>query len=595
MDLAGNISGASGALNVTVDTVAPTAPTITAFTPDTGVVGDGVTSANVITVSGAAEAGSTVKVYDGTTLLGSTTASSTGAWSFSTTTLANGTHGFIATAMDAAGNISSASTTTNVTIQGTPGTPAITSVSPDTGISNDGVTDANVLTVVGAAEAGSTVKVYDGTTLLGTATANGTGAWSFTTAALANGTHSFTVTATNIAGTTSSASNAVNMTVDTVAPTAPTITAFSPDSGTVGDGITSANVVTVTGAAEAGSTVKVYDGTTLLGTATGQWHRRLELHNGRAGQWHSHADRDGDGPGRQRQRRLERAARHGRYRGADRPDHHGLLAGYAASSAMASPAPTSHPLRCCRSRQHGEGLRRHHAAGHGDGQWHRGLELHHGRLANGTHSLSATATDAAGNVSGSSTVLTSAGNGSSSALNDHSRYDCADILRSSRRISPDSGAVGDGITGASILMTVTGAAEAGSTVKVYDGTTLLGSVLASSTGAWSFTTAALANGTHTLTATAMDLAGNVSGASSALNVTVDTVAPNTPTITAFSPDSGTVGDGITSANVVTVTGAAEAGSTVKVYDGTTLLGTATANGTGAWSFTTASWRTGRTA
>ena len=35
--------------------------------------------------------------------------------------------------------------------------------------------------------------------------------------------------------------------------------------------------------------------------------------------------------------------------------------------------------------------------------------------------------------------------------------------------------------------------------------------------------------------------------------------------------------------------------TVKVYDGATLLGTATANGTGAWSYTTAPSATAPTA
>ena len=48
-----------------------------------------------------------------------------------------------------------------------------------------------------------------------------------------------------------------------------------------------------------------------------------------------------------------------------------------------------------------------------------------------------------------------------------------------------------------------------------------------------------------------------------------------------------VGDGITNDNTLTLTGTAEANSTVKVYDGATLLGSATADGTGAWSYTTA--------
>ena len=69
---------------------------------------------------------------------------------------------------------------------------------------------------------------------------------------------------------------------------------------------------------------------------------------------------------------------------------------------------------------------------------------------------------------------------------------------------------GDHITNDNTL-TLTGTAEAGSTVKLYDGATLLGNAIASGTGAWSYTTAALANGGHNLTATATDAAGNTGG------------------------------------------------------------------------------------
>ena len=75
-------------------------------------------------------------------------------------------------------------------------------------------------------------------------------------------------------------------------------------------------------------------------------------------------------------------------------------------------------------------------------------------------------------------------------------------------------------------------------------------------------------------------------------VTIDTAAPVAPTIASFSTDSGMVGDGITNDNTLTLTGTAEANSTVKVFDGATLLGSATANGSGAWSYTTAALANG---
>lgn len=91
-------------------------------------------------------------------------------------------------------------------------------------------------------------------------------------------------------------------------------------------------------------------------------------------------------------------------------------------------------------------------------------------------------------------------------------------------LSNDSGASSnDGITNV-VTPQLTGTAEPGSTVNVYDGAALLGSITATG-GAWSFTAGALAEGPHTITARATDLAGNVSPASNALVVTIDTTAP----------------------------------------------------------------------
>ncbi len=126
---------------------------------------------------------------------------------------------------------------------------------------------------------------------MGTATANGTGAWSYTTAALANGAHSLTATATDAAGNTGAASTAMSVTVDTAAPVAPTIASFSTDSGVTGDGITNDNTLTLTGTAEANATVKVYDGATLLGHRHRQRDGRLELHDRCPRQRHAQPDR----------------------------------------------------------------------------------------------------------------------------------------------------------------------------------------------------------------------------------------------------------------------------------------------------------------
>ena len=277
---------ASQPIDPSIDTTAPASPTIASFSPDSNIVGDGITDANLLTLTGTAEANSTVNVYDGVTLLGSVTANGSGTWNFATGQLADGTHNFTATDTDASNNTSAASSVLNVTVDThAPTAPTFASFSPDSGVVGDHITNINMLTLAGTAEANSTVTVYDGTTLLGIAVTNSSGAWSFATAPLADGSHAFTATDMDAAGNISAVSSALNVTVDTHVPVAPTVASFSPDTGTVGDGITSANALTLTGTAEANSTVNVYDGTTDLGTATanssGAWNfATAQLANG---------------------------------------------------------------------------------------------------------------------------------------------------------------------------------------------------------------------------------------------------------------------------------------------------------------------------
>ena len=65
------------------------------------------------------------------------------------------------------------------------------------------------------AESGATVTLYDtgGTTVLGTAIANGSGNWSITSSTLSSGDHALTVKQTDLAGDVSVASAALTVTV----------------------------------------------------------------------------------------------------------------------------------------------------------------------------------------------------------------------------------------------------------------------------------------------------------------------------------------------------------------------------------------------
>ena len=73
-----------------------------------------------------------MKLYDGSTLLGTVAADGSGGWSYTTNTLSDATHNFTARAIDAAGNTSLASSVMAVTVVNTPPVATINNHSLDT-------------------------------------------------------------------------------------------------------------------------------------------------------------------------------------------------------------------------------------------------------------------------------------------------------------------------------------------------------------------------------------------------------------------------------------------------------------------------------
>jgi hypothetical protein len=126
--------------------------------------------------------------------------------------------------------------------------------------------------------------------------------------------------------------------------------------------------------------------------------------------------------------------------------------------------------------------------------------------------------------------------------------------------------------------TFTGTAEVGGAVKLFDGSIQIGSATASASGSWTITAPVLGQGTHAITTTATDTAGNTSAPSAALSVIIDTTAPSSLVFNGLTANSN---------GSATLAGTAEASSIVTVFDVSTQLGTATVGGTGVWSFKTA--------
>ena len=96
--------------------------------------------------------------------------------------------------------------------------------------------------------------------------------------------------------------------------------------------------------------------------------------------------------------------------------------------------------------------------------------------------------------------------------------------------------------------TVSGTAEANSTVELFDGTTSKGTTTASSSGNWSKTLTGVSEGSHTYTAKATDAAGNTSNASTAVTVTVDKTVP---TVSSVTPLAGAIGAAVSASITAT--------------------------------------------
>jgi Bacterial Ig-like domain/FG-GAP-like repeat len=162
-------------------------------------------------LTGTAEAGLTVSIFEGSKLLGSTTPGPKGAWSF-TPVLADGKHTLVIKQTDAAGNLGSSTLTLLVKTTSSTLTALLAN---DTGkLSTDGITSDSSLT--GKGGAGDTISVFEGTTAVATTTVNIGGTWTIKPT-LADGVHTLTIKDTDGAGNVSTPLT-VRMTLDTTAP-----------------------------------------------------------------------------------------------------------------------------------------------------------------------------------------------------------------------------------------------------------------------------------------------------------------------------------------------------------------------------------------
>ena len=676
---------------------APSTPTI-AIGSDTGALGDGFTSDSTPTLLGTAAANATVKLYDtnGTTLLGTTTADGSGNWSITSSTLSDGSHALKVTQTDSGNNASPLSTSLALTIDTSAAAPtslAMTS-SSDSGALGDGITNDGTPVITGHAEANAAVRLYDsnGTTLLGSAIADGSGNWSITSSTLAEGVHTLTAQQTDVAGNVSTMSSGFTCTLDTVGPIGMALSATTVQMSGASNGATVATLsATDTTAIQYGFAVGngtidadngkfSISGTSLIATqnlAPGTYHLYLKATDAAGNDAFQIFSIDVvDAPGITS---IERAASASAtvpaaassvvytvtfsqaVTGVDAGDFTLTPTGNA-SGTIASVSGSGDSYTVTVTGLSGDGTLRLDLNGSGtgiqngssvgvinggftsgqtftldhtapsapagvamtantdsgssssdaitsdttpvfigtgeanatvmlydtDGTTVLGTSTADGSgnwsitsstLSAGDHTLTVRQTDAAGNVSAAS-------NGLAVVIDTSAAAPAAPTLAS----GSDSGTRGDGLTNVA-TPTITGTAEANASVILYDtdGTTVLGTSTADSSGAWRIVSSTLNDGDHTLTVVQTDQAGNVSTASTGFALTIDTSAPAAPSapVLAASRDSGVLGDDITSFNRPILTGTADANATVRLYDtdGTTVLGTTVADGSGKWSIT----------
>jgi len=235
----------------------PPAPQITAPAAATT-----YTNSNSITVSGTSAAGTTVSLYNltpSTTLIAGSLPVTAGHWTYNAT-LAVGTHLLAAQATNGSGTSSPSNVVAIVVDKTKPDAPMI--LGPTGTAGTPAYLNTTTPLIQGFAEPNTTVRVYDGVTLIATTTAAVTGEWSVATSSLAQGSHTLRSTATDLAGNASDNSGAQFVVIDTIAPPAPTIT--TPTGATAFVGGTS---TTIAGAAEANSTVTLYNNGNPLASA----------------------------------------------------------------------------------------------------------------------------------------------------------------------------------------------------------------------------------------------------------------------------------------------------------------------------------------
>ncbi|MBB1433751.1 hypothetical protein H5201_05480, partial [Pseudoalteromonas sp. SG43-6] len=598
-DSASNVSSSSSALTVTIDTTAPSAPSaadLTAASDSGSSSTDNITNNTTPTFTGTGTTGDTITLIssvDGS--IGSTVVSG-GVWSITVgSAMTSGSHTIVARATDSAGNITNGTSTT-ITIDTNVSAPSIT-----TPIEVDGrinaVEDAHVLIQGSGADSGATVNVTisDGSNNQSrTVTADGSGAWTisgseFDVSSFNDGTLTVSATQSDAAGNTSTAAS-TSVILDNAAPNALTIATPIEVDGRINAVEDGSVLITGSGAeANASVSVTISDGAnnlsrTVTADGSGAWTisgSEFDVSSFNDGTLTVSATQS-DAAGNTSSATstsviLDNAAPNaltittpievdGRINAVE--DGSILITGSGAE-ANASVSVTISDGANNLSRT---------VTADGSGAWTiSGSEFDVSSFNNGTLTVSATQSDAAGNTSSAASTSVILDNAAPNAL----------TISTPIEVDGRINAVEDG----SVLITGSGAeANASVSVTISDGANNQSrTVTADGAGTWTisgseFDVSSFNNGTLTVSATQSDAAGNTSSAVST-SVVLDNTAPNTLTIATPIEGDGRINAVEDGSVLITGSGAeANASVSVTISDGANNLShTVTADGSGAWT------------
>ncbi|MCF7646331.1 Ig-like domain repeat protein [Bacillus subtilis] len=613
VDGAGNVSVKSEGYKITVDTLAPSSPSITNVVDDigavTGTVANGKTTDDTkprLSGSGA-ESGSIVKIYDNGTYIGETIANANGTWAFTPTTdLVEGAHSFTVTATDKAGNESGESIAWAITVDLTPPTkPEITAVYDDVApgignVPNGQPTNDPTPTLNGKGEVGSTIRVYEGTVLLGETTVRANGTWTFTAPLQEDGLRVFTVTSVDEAGNVSVPSDSWSVVISTIPPETPRIENLFNNNGSENVSVPNTSVTNdqdplLTGTSQPNLVIRIYDNGALVGSTTadadGKWSFNFNDANVKLSEgYHSLSAAAVNELGFEGSQSFPRIVTID----ITPPPPPVIVSaaddvGSIINPAMPSGSLTDDTLPSFRGTTDGYhviklyrdgGILVGQAIADSTGNWVIQLTE---PLDSKTHNFYATATDPAGNVSTSNSSIFT-------LTVDAIAPEAPVITRIVDNVPDHTGNIDKGGLTNDPAPRVEGTSEANATIKIYAGNLLVGTVRANASGAWSLKLPeGLPDGSHVITATATDAAGNTGPASAGYTIVVDTIAPNVPTITGVIDDvpgnTGEFGNRATiNDNLPEIIGRGEKGTTITIYNGGTYVGTTVVGDDGKWSF-----------